>query len=279
MMEDLPITAADLERVNTKQGYLKLLSKKEVNVKKLLATLKYEKELEKLQVELLKMQSWVIEQGLRVAIVFEGRDAAGKGGTIRRFVEHLIPRSTRIVALPKPTEEERGQWYFRRYINQLPNTGEIVFFDRSWYNRAVVEPVNGFCTAEQYERFMDQVKDVERMIQDSGIILFKFWLDTSKEEQAERFADRKNSPLKQWKLSPIDAKAQELWEVYTQYRDAMFERTHSKKSPWVIVQADRKKSARLESIRYVLQQLDYSNKATDNVDLKPDSKIVQEYED
>ncbi|MFK7799100.1 MAG: polyphosphate kinase 2 [Aureispira sp.] len=278
-MQDLPITAADLEHINTKQGYLKLLSKKEVNVKKILATLKYEKELEQLQVELLKMQSWVIEQGLRVAIVFEGRDAAGKGGTIRRFVEHLIPRSTRIVALPKPTEEERGQWYFRRYINQLPNTGEVVFFDRSWYNRAVVEPVNGFCTEEQYERFMDQVKDVERMIQASGIILFKFWLDTSKEEQAERFADRKNSPLKQWKLSPIDAKAQELWEVYTQYRDAMFERTHSKKSPWVIVQADRKKQARLESIRYVLQQLEYSNKATDKIDLKPDSKVVQEYED
>lgn len=276
-MKDLPITAQDLKRVNTKQGYLKLLKKKEVNVKKLLANLQYQEDLEQLQVELLKMQSWVVENNLRVAIIFEGRDAAGKGGTIRRFVEHLNPRATRIVALPKPTEEERGQWYFRRYINHLPNPGEVVFFDRSWYNRAVVEPVNGFCTKEQYERFMHQVNDVERMLQESGIILIKFWLDTSKEEQAERFEDRRKSPLKQWKLSPIDAKAQELWDVYTQYRDAMFERTHTPTSPWVIVQADKKKPARLGSIRYVLQELDYTNKEKCMLDLNPNPDVVAVY--
>lgn len=278
-MKDLPITEQDLERINTKKGYLQLLKKKDVNVKKLVETLEYQEELENLQVELLKMQAWVVENGLRLAIIFEGRDAAGKGGTIRRFVEHLNPRNTRIVALSKPTEQERGQWYFRRYINQLPNPGEVVFFDRSWYNRAVVEPVNGFCTEKQYERFMHQVKDFEEMLQESGVILFKFWLDTSKEEQAERFEDRRKSPLKQWKLSPIDAKAQELWEVYTNYRDAMFKRTHSKNSPWIVVQADRKKSARLGAIRCVLQQLDYTGKKEAKVDLTPDDKVVARYKD
>ena len=276
-MKDLPITAQDLKRINTKKGYLKLLKKKEINVKKILANLQYQEDLEQLQVELLKMQSWVVENKLRLAIIFEGRDAAGKGGTIRRFVEHLNPRATRIVALPKPTEEERGQWYFRRYINHLPNPGEVVFFDRSWYNRAVVEPVNGFCTPEQYERFMHQVNDVERMLQESGVLLIKFWLDTSKEEQAERFEDRRKSPLKHWKLSPIDAKAQELWDTYTQYRDAMFERTHTPNSPWVIVQADKKKAARLGSIKYVLQELDYTNKDKCLLDLNPDPDVVAVY--
>ncbi len=276
-MKDLALTKEDLQHLNSKEAYLELLKKNNVNVKKLLATLQYQDNLEQLQVELLKMQSWVIEQGLRVAIVFEGRDAAGKGGTIRRFVEHLNPRATRIVALPKPTEEERGQWYFRRYINHLPNPGEVVFFDRSWYNRAVVEPVNGFCTKEQYERFMNQVNDVERMLQESGILLFKFWLDTSKEEQAERFADRRQSPLKHWKLSPIDAKAQELWDVYTEYRDAMFQRTHTKNSPWIIVEADKKKLARLGSISYVLENLEYTNKDKCMIDLHPDPNVVKKY--
>lgn len=277
-MDKLLITEEDLKRINTKKGYLKLLKKKDVNLNKILANLKYQDELEQLQIELIKMQTWVVENGLRVAIVFEGRDAAGKGGTIRRFVEHLNPRSNRIVALPKPTEDERRQWYFRRYINHLPNAGEITFFDRSWYNRAVVEPVNGFCTEEQYERFMNQVNDVERMLRESGITLFKFWLDTSKEEQAARFDERRKSPLKQWKLSPIDAKAQELWDVYTQYRNAMFKRTHTEKSPWIVVQADHKKSARLESIRYVLQQLEYTNKDKCMVNLSPDPKIIQKYD-
>lgn len=278
-MGDYNITADDLERINTKSGYLKLLRKKDVNVKKLLATLEYEEELEQLHIELLHLQSWAVEHQKRIAIVFEGRDAAGKGGTIRRFVHPLNPREVRIVALPKPTEEERGQWYFRRYINQLPNVGELVFFDRSWYNRAVVEPVNGFCTPEDYERFMNQVNDVERMLQESGIILIKFWLDTSKEEQANRFKDRRESLLKQWKLSPIDDRAQELWDVYTDYRDAMFAKTHTENSPWVIVQADDKKIARLGAIRYVLQQMDYTGKGKDtSVDLQPDPKIVAHYQ-
>ena len=272
------ITTSDLERLNSKDGYLKLLRNKEVDVDKLLATLQYEEDLEQLQIELLRLQSWVVKEKKRVAIVFEGRDAAGKGGTIRRFVNPLNPRAVRVVALPKPTKEERGQWYFRRYINQLPNPGELVFFDRSWYNRAVVEPVNGFCTQEQYERFMRQVNDVERMFQESGILLIKFWLDTSKEEQAERFEDRRKSPLKQWKLSPIDDKAQDLWDTYTNYRDAMFARTHTSNSPWIVVQADNKKEARLATMRYVLTHIDYPEKGKDTkVRLKPDSDIIATY--
>lgn len=277
IMSDFKITEEDLRRLNTKDGYKKLLSSKDVNVKKILKTLKYEEELNDLQIELLKMQGWAAANHKRIAILFEGRDAAGKGGTIRRFVEHLNPRSIRIVALPKPTEEERGQWYFRRYINQLPNPGELVFFDRSWYNRAVVEPVNGFCTPEEYALFMKQVISYERMLQESGVILIKFWLDTSKDEQAKRFEARKKSPLKQWKFSPIDERAQELWEVYTQYRDAMFEKTHTEDCPWVIVQADDKKTARLAAIRYVLNSLDYEGKSDENVRLKPDSKAVKKY--
>lgn len=276
-MGDFKITRDDLNRLNTSDGYEKLLSSKEVNVKKILKTLKYEAELKDLQIELLKMQGWAAANGKRIAILFEGRDAAGKGGTIRRFVEHLNPRSIRIVALPKPTEEERGQWYFRRYINQLPNPGELVFFDRSWYNRAVVEPVNGFCTQEDYDLFMKQVITYEKMLQESGVILIKFWLDTSKDEQAERFEARKESLLKQWKFSPIDEKAQELWDVYTEYRDAMFKKTHSKNCPWVIVQADDKKIARLEAIRYVLSTLDYKDKSNKKVPLKPNSKVVKKY--
>ena len=276
-MSDFKISKDDLKRLNTKDGYQKLLSSKDVNVKKVLKTLKYEQELNDLQIELLKMQGWAAANGKRVAILFEGRDAAGKGGTIRRFAEHLNPRSIRIVALPKPTEEERGQWYFRRYINQLPNHGELTFFDRSWYNRAVVEPVNGFCTKEDYDLFMKQVLNYEKMLQESGVILIKFWLDTSKEEQAKRFDARKENALKQWKFSPIDEKAQELWDVYTTYRDAMFQKTHTRKCPWVIVQADDKKSARLAAIRYVLNILPYEGKSNDKVRLKPDSKIVKKY--
>lgn len=276
-MSDFKINKEDLKRLNTKDGYQKLLSSKDVNVKKILKTLKYESELNELQIELLKMQGWAADNGKRIAILFEGRDAAGKGGTIRRFVEHLNPRSLRIVALPKPTEAERGQWYFRRYINQLPNPGELTFFDRSWYNRAVVEPVNEFCTKEDYDLFMKQVINYEKMLQESGVILIKFWLDTTKDEQAKRFERRKNSPLKQWKFSPIDEKAQELWDLYTTYRDAMFKNTHTRNCPWVIVQADDKKTARLAAIRYVLNVLPYDGKSDAKVRLKPDSKIIKKY--
>lgn len=271
------LTPEELEKINSKDGLLNLMRSKKINVKKLLTTLRYEEELKQLQIELLNLQGWAITEGKRVAVVLEGRDAAGKGGTIRRFIEHLNPRSLRVVALPKPTEEERGQWYFQRYIKQLPNPGEIVFFDRSWYNRAVVEPVNGFCTAEQYKLFLNQVIDFERMLQESGILLIKFWLDTSKYEQAERFEARRDSPLKRWKFSPVDEKAQELWDTYTEYRDAMFEHTHTEQSPWVIVEADNKKKARLGAIQYVLNTIDYEEKGSTKAELKPDADIVHKF--
>lgn len=272
-MKKLKLSAKDLQAINTKEGLLKLLGSKNMDVSKVVKTLKYEKELDALQVELLKLQDHIVKNKQRVAILFEGRDAAGKGGTIRRFIEHLNPRANRVVALSKPTEEEQGQWYFQRYIKQLPNAGELVFFDRSWYNRAVVEPVNGFCSEQQYHRFIKQVVQFESMLKASGVVLIKFWLDTSKEEQAKRFKDRRNSPLKQWKISPIDEKAQQLWDVYTNYRDKMFEKTHSNDNPWIIIQADKKKKARLASIRYVLNQLDYVEK-DQTLDLEPNDKVI-----
>jgi polyphosphate kinase 2 len=276
-MKKLKLSAKDLQAINTKEGLLKLLGSKNMDVSKVVKTLKYEKELDALQVELLKLQDHIVKNKQRVAILFEGRDAAGKGGTIRRFIEHLNPRANRVVALSKPTEEEQGQWYFQRYIKQLPNAGELVFFDRSWYNRAVVEPVNGFCSEQQYHRFIKQVVQFESMLKASGVVLIKFWLDTSKEEQAKRFKDRRNSPLKQWKISPIDEKAQQLWDVYTNYRDKMFEKTHSNDNPWIIIQADKKKKARLASIRYVLNQLDYVEK-DQTLDLEPNDKVIAAFQ-
>ena len=272
-MKKIKLSGKDLRTINTKEGLLKLLSSKDMDVRKVLKIMKYEKELDALQIELLKLQDHVVKNKQRVAILFEGRDAAGKGGTIRRFIEHLNPRANRVVALSKPTEEEQGQWYFQRYIKQLPNAGELVFFDRSWYNRAVVEPVNGFCTEQQYQRFMKQVVQFESMLTASGIVLIKFWLDTSKEEQAKRFKDRRNSPLKQWKISPIDENAQQLWDVYTNYRNSMFEQTNSEDNPWIIIQADKKKKARLAAIRYVLSQSDYAEKDR-SLELKPDATVI-----
>jgi len=246
--------------------------------KKLIEIVDYQKELEQLQIELIKLQQWVMKNNKRVAILFEGRDAAGKGGAIRRFIEHLNPRSMRVVALPKPTEVEMGQWYFQRYINQLPNPGEIVFFDRSWYNRAVVEPVNGFCTNKQYKQFLVQVSDFEHMLYEDGIILFKFWFSISKSEQLKRFNKRKQNPLKQWKISPVDLKAQNLWDKYSHYKEEMFYKTHSSYSPWIIVQANVKKEARLASIRYVLDHIDYKNKGVGTkTSLHPDPNVIQRF--
>jgi polyphosphate kinase 2 len=238
---------------------------------------RYEKELEALQVELVKMQRWVQAKNRRIAILFEGRDAAGKGGTIRRFTEHLNPRAMRVVALPVPTEQERGQWYFQRYSRQLPNAGEIVFFDRSWYNRAVVEPVNGFCTRDQYQRFMQQVPEYEHMLYEDGVTIIKFWFSISREEQLRRFKSRKTNPLKQWKLSPIDDKAQDKWDDYTHYKQEMFSRTHTSFSPWIIVRANNKKRARLESIRFVLNLLSYAGKDAAGVSIEPDPNIVSRF--
>ena len=267
----------DLRRINTRQGLVELLRRKRVRFRQALQILRYQEELEGLQVELGKMQRWVVAKRRRVAILFEGRDAAGKGGAIRRFTEHLNPRAMRVVALPVPTEEERGQWYFQRYSRQLPNPGEIVFFDRSWYNRAVVEPVNEFCSGDQYQRFLQQVPEYEHMLYEDGVIIVKFWFSISKEEQLRRFKSRNTNPLKQWKLSSIDGKAQNLWDTYTRYKKEMMSRTHTSFSPWIIVGANDKKQARLESIRYLLSLLPYAGKESATVSLTPDPNIVSRY--
>ena len=271
------IGADDLRLINTRKGLVELLRRKRISLDRALETLHYQEEVEKLQIELGKLQRWVVAKKQRVAILFEGRDAAGKGGAIRRFTEHLNPRSMRLVALPAPTDEERGQWYFQRYSRQLPNPGEIVFFDRSWYNRAVVEPVNGFCSEDQYQRFIQQVTEYEHMLYEDGIIIVKFWFSISKDEQLSRFKSRSENPLKQWKLSPIDAEAQKLWDTYSHYKKEMFTRTHSSFSPWIIVGANDKKRARLESIRYVLNLLPYAGKDSPVVSIAPDPDVVFRY--
>jgi len=256
---------------------LKLIAKKNINIDKIEQKIFYEEELRKLQIELVKLQQWISKNKRRVAIVFEGRDAAGKGGNIRRFAEHLNPRSMRLVALTKPTQVERGQWYFRRYIKELPNPGEIVFFDRSWYNRAVVEPVMGFCNMEQYENFMVQVPEFEHMLYEDGVDIVKFWFSISKDEQLSRFNSRLETPLKRWKFSPVDQKGQEYWDKYTHYKNQMFSRTHTSYSPWIIVKANDKKIARLECIRHVLSQFDYDGKSNAKTIILPDPNIIMRY--
>lgn len=220
----------------------------------------YEGQLAKLQIELVKMQAWATESGSRVAIVFEGRDAAGKGGTIKRFRENLNPRGARVVALSKPTEKEMGEWYFQRYIKHLPTAGGMTFFDRSWYNRGVVEHVFGFCKPEQREVFFNQVKDVEKMITSDGVHLFKFWLNVGREEQLRRFLGRESDPLKQWKLSWIDVEGLKKWDEYSAAIAETLERSHSDVAPWTIIRSDDKRRARLNAIRTVLHSLDYTNK-------------------
>ncbi|MDF1642631.1 MAG: polyphosphate kinase 2 [Pseudomonadales bacterium] len=271
------LSSEELAEINTKKGLLKLLSSKNINVEKALIKLRYEQELEKLQMELVKLQRSVQHEGRRVAIIFEGRDAAGKGGSIRRFIEHLNPRSTRVVALPKPTEVQQGQWYFQRYTEQLPNPGEIVFFDRSWYNRAVVEPVMKFCTKRQHQTFMRQVPEYEHMLYEDNLEIVKFWFSISKEVQADRFESRRTDPLKQWKISPVDELAQENWDLYTKYKEEMFSKTHTSYSPWIIVKANDKKRARVESMRHVLSTLDYKGKDQPRTHLSPDPDVVLRY--
>lgn len=275
--QNTTVTLGELKNLRTKSDLSSLFLSKSGKPQKILSTIRYEEDLEQLQIELVKLQRWVQDKGLRLAILFEGRDAAGKGGTIRRFTEHLNPRALRVVALPKPTEEERGQWYFQRYIRQLPNRGEIVFFDRSWYNRAVVEPVNGFCTPAQYEMYMKQVNEFEHMLYEDGIILIKFWFSIAKEEQLNRFESRKRNPLKQWKLSPVDMQAQDKWEIYTKYKEEMFSRTHTSYCPWIIVKANNKQKARLEAIRYVLSIANYDNKNDGAIRIHPDPNIITRY--
>ena len=220
----------------------------------------YEAQKFHLQVELLKLQAWVKETGARVVILFEGRDAAGKGGAIKRFMEHLNPRGARVVALEKPSETERGQWYFQRYVQHLPTRGEIVLFDRSWYNRAGVERVMGFCSDAEYQEFMRQTPEFERHLARSGVHLIKFWFSVSRKEQRRRFKERENHPLKQWKLSPVDLASLDKWEDYTRAKEAMFFETDTADSPWTVIKSDCKKRARLNAMRYVLHKLPYNNK-------------------
>jgi len=228
--------------------------------KNLLSRKSYEKQKYRLQVELLKLQAWVKETGQRVVIVFEGRDAAGKGGTIKRFMEHLNPRGARVVALEKPSEVEQGQWYFQRYIQHLPTRGEIVLFDRSWYNRSGVERVMGFCTEAEYEEFLRQAPEFERQLVRSGVHLFKFWFSVSRAEQRRRFKERKMHPLKQWKLSPIDMASLDKWDDYTRAKEAMFLHCDTSDAPWTVIKSDCKKRARLNAMRYVLHRLNYAKK-------------------
>jgi len=255
-LDKLARRAADRELAdNWQQGgypYKNLLSRKS-----------YERQKYRLQVELLKLQAWVKETRQRVIVLFEGRDAAGKGGTIKRFMEHLNPRGARVVALEKPTDEERGQWYFQRYVEHFPTAGEIVLFDRSWYNRAGVERVMGFCTDAEYAEFMRQAPEFERMLVRQGIHLFKFWFSVSRREQRRRFKEREVHPLKHWKLSPIDMASLGKWDEYTKAKEAMFFHTDTTDAPWTVIKSDCKKRARLSALRYLLHSLPYTKKDPD----------------
>jgi polyphosphate kinase 2 len=233
--------------------------------KNLMSRKNYEKQKYHLQVELLKLQAWVKETGQRVVILFEGRDAAGKGGTIKRFMEHLNPRGAHVVALEKPSDTERGQWYFQRYVQHLPTAGEIALFDRSWYNRAGVERVMGFCTDDEYLEFMRQAPEFERNLARSGIHLIKFWFSVSREEQRRRFKEREAHPLKQWKLSPIDLASLDKWDDYTKAKEAMFFYTDTADSPWTVIKSNDKKRARLNAMRYILHKLPYAKKDIDQI--------------
>ncbi|WP_394364903.1 polyphosphate kinase 2 [Polaribacter haliotis] len=271
------LTAEDFENTVTNKELLSLIESKSELYNKVSKTLSYTEELRLLQIELVKLQRWISKENKRVAVIFEGRDAAGKGGNIRRFMEHLNPRSSRLVALNKPTEVEKGQWYFQRYIKELPNPGEIAFFDRSWYNRAVVEPVMGFCTEEQYKEFLVQVPEFEHMMYEDGLIIIKFWLSISKDEQLRRFEERKENPLKRWKFSPVDKQGQNLWDKYTHYKAEMFSKTHTSYSPWMMVKTNDKKVARLEAIRHVISQFDYDGKKDAKTAITPDPNVVMRF--
>ena len=271
---DFCFTNKQIDSIKTKSDLLALLKKNHVPIGKAHQIIKYNNELHDLQVELLKLQNWIRKKKKRVVIVFEGRDAAGKGGTIRRFTRYLNPRSMRVVALNKPTDIERGQWYFRRHVKELPNPGEIVFFDRSWYNRAVVEPVMGFCTKSEYEEFIRQVPEFEHMLFENGVNIIKFWFSISKEEQVKRFESRMKDPLKQWKLSPTDLESQNHWDRYTHFKKEMFIKTHSSFAPWIIVKSNNKRVARLESIRHVLSHFEYNGKHESKTTTYPDPNVI-----
>ena len=256
-MEDL--TPKHQKKLNSKRGLQLFLGEDDMTISKALRILAHESKLESLQEELIKLQQWVEAENEKLVVIFEGRDAAGKGGAIRRITQHLNPRELNVVALPRPTDEEKSQWYFQRYVKNLPRNGQITFFDRSWYNRAVVEPVNGFCTKKEYEVFMNQVNDFERMIIDSGVRLVKFYFSISKDEQSRRFEDIKASPVKKWKFSKVDETALELWDNYTEYKAKMFAQTNTEIAPWIIIRANKKSKARIEVIEKLLELIPYRN--------------------
>ena len=255
--DKLTLTDDEVELLNSKIGLKHLLADRKVDIPHVLKMARYEIALREMQEQLVYLQNWVINEGKRVVIIFEGRDAAGKGGAIRSITAHINPRHYRIKALPKPTEEERGQWYFQRYVNELPKPGEIVFFDRSWYNRAIVEPVNGFCREEEYTIFMSQVNGFEDMFIESGAHLIKLYFSITKDEQARRFKEIVKSPLKRWKMSPVDKNAQNLWDEYTIYKNAMFDITDRPAAPWKIIEADDKTEARLTALNHILSSIPY----------------------
>lgn len=260
------LTPKEEKRLNSKKGMVQFLKEEDTSINKVLRNVNYEARLKILQVELIHLQYWVTKNHQKIVVLFEGRDAAGKGGAIRRITEHLNPRQFKVVALPKPSYDEKGQWYFQRYINQLPKQGQIVLFDRSWYNRAVVEPVNGFCTQEEYDIFMRQVNDFERMIIESGITLIKFYFSISKDEQKKRFEEIVKSPVKKWKYSEVDKRALALWDSYTSYKARMFEKTNTEIAPWIIIKANRKNKARIEAIKHILKKIDYVPKDEAGID-------------
>lgn len=252
------LTEQDVKLLNSKVGLRQLVRSSRVNIRKALNYAEYDIKLRELQAEMIKLQTWVEENDQKVVIIYEGRDAAGKGGAIRRTAAHINPRAFRVIALPRPTKEEAGQWYFQRYVRRLPMPGEIVFFDRSWYNRAVVEPVNGFCTQEQYDIFMENVNEFEKMLVQGKTHLIKLYFSISKEEQARRFADIQKDPLKRWKMSPVDERAQELWGEYTKYKKVMFQHTDTERAPWTIIDANHKISARINSLKHILERIPYN---------------------
>ena len=266
-------TALKMARANTILGF----ESGEYPYRTKMARRTYETEKSALQVELLKVQHWVQETDQKFVLLFEGRDAAGKGGTIKRFTEHLNPRAARVVALNKPTDEERGQWFFQRYIKHLPTAGEIVLYDRSWYNRAGVERVMNFCAPTEYLEFMRQTPEFERMLVRSGIKLFKYWFSVTQEEQKRRFASRETDPLKRWKLSPIDRASLDKWDDYTEAKEAMFFYTDTADAPWTVIRSNDKKRARLTCMRHFLAQLDYPDKDPE-VAKAPDPKIYHQAE-
>ncbi|MCU1510044.1 MAG: ppk2 [Glaciihabitans sp.] len=237
----------------------------------------YEAELERLQVELVTMQRWIIETGTRVLVIFEGRDAAGKGGAIKRVMQYLNPRSARVVALPQPSERERGEWYYQRYLQHMPTAGEIVLMDRSWYNRAGVEHVLGFCTPDEYERFLEQTPVLEKLLVDDGIILIKYWYSVSDKEQQRRFKSRLKDPMRRWKLSETDLLSITKWEDYSRAKDAMFAKTDTAEAPWWTIESDDKRAARLNTIAHLLSQIPYQHREPEKVTI-PDRPEAQDYE-